>query len=92
MTVNELIDALIKLRNVGVSNGAGERVIDGNSTVVLTNRQAPDDYWLVPLQVIDVDCFHPDGSWIVELSMNRDYNIQDSDRFFSWLDGEREDF
>lgn len=88
MTVNELIAALEKLRDVGVSNGLGERVIDRDSRVFLINPKADDAHWITPIQVVDYDCYHEDGPWVVELRCNGDYSLEDSERLSFWLDGE----
>ena len=85
MTVNELIEKLTALRD-------GKAAVNGESQVTLVNYQAPDDYWITPVEVVDYDCFHSNGPWIVELKTRVGFNSQDSDHFSDWLDGEREDF
>lgn len=92
MTVNELIEILVKCRDQGVKNGVGDVVITGDSVVTMINHRAPDDYWLTPVQKVDVDCFHEDGSWIVTLEVDDFYGKEAADRFAQWLDGERTDF
>jgi hypothetical protein len=90
MTVNELIEKLVKYRDENVINGAGDVVITGNSTVTMINHRAPDDYWITPVQTVDVDCFG--GPWVVTLEVDDFYGKEASDRFDEWLDGKREDY
>lgn len=92
MTVDELIEILEKYRDQGALNGVGDRVIDGSSVVTMINNRAPDDYWITPVQKVDVDCFAEGAAWIVTLEVDDVYGLQSSSKFMKWLDGEVEDF
>lgn len=87
LTVNELIHTLEQIRDKGITNGVGERVLGGDSSIMMVNHHASDDYWITPLQVVDYDCYYPGGPWVVEFRTERDFSLEDTEKLSNWLDG-----